>query len=177
VSEQAVTNYLVIGQVTRPHGVRGEVRASIITELPERFHWLENVFISRQADDPAPRPVPVESARLHQGHVLLKLGGINNRNDAESIRTCWLLVPEAEALPLEEGEFYLYQLAGLAVYTDGGEYLGEILEIIETKANNVFVVNGPAGELLLPDIDDVVLDIDLANGRITVQLLDGLRPA
>ena len=93
------------------------------------------------------------------------------------ITTCWLLVPEAEALPLEEGEFYLYQLAGLAVYTDGGEYLGEILEIIETKANNVFVVNGPAGELLLPDIDDVVLDIDLANGRITVQLLDGLRPA
>ena len=114
---------------------------------------MKSVFISRRPDDPAPRPVPVESARLHQGHVLLKLGGINSRSDAENLRTYWLMVPEAEALPLEEGEFYLYQLEGLAVYTDEGEYLGEYVETIETKANDVFVVHGPAGELLLPDIE------------------------
>lgn len=177
MGEPTATTYLVIGQITRPHGVRGEVRASIITELPERFQWLEIVYLSRQADDPAPRPVPVESARLHQGHVLLKLGGINDRNDAENLRTHWLLVPESEALPLDEGEYYLYQLEGLAVYTDEGEHLGEIVETIETKANNVFVVNGSGGELLLPDIDDVVLDIDMDTGRVIVHLLDGLRPA
>jgi 16S rRNA processing protein RimM len=85
-----------------------------------------------------------------------------------------LQVPKDEAIPLEEGEYYLYQLEGLAVYTDEGEHLGELVEVLETKANNVFIVHGSRGEVLLPDTEEVVLEIDFENGRMKVHLLPGL---
>lgn len=123
--------------------------------------------------DPSPRPV--ERARLHQGVVILKLGGCDTRNDAETLRNQWLQIPAEEALPLEEGEFFYYQLVGLQVETAAGEVLGELQEILQTGANDVFVVRGPGGELLLPDIPDVILDVDPEAGRIVVQIPAGLR--
>lgn len=162
--------FLIIGQVLRPHGVRGEMRVTPYTDVPERFTWLETVYLG----DENPQPVGVEAARLHQDIILLKLAGYDDRDAAESLRGVWLQVPESEGIPLAEGEYYLYQLEGLAVYTDEGEHLGEITSVIETGANNVFVVEGVRGEVLLPDIDDVILDIDFTNGRVTVHLLPGL---
>jgi 16S rRNA processing protein RimM len=117
----------------------------------------------------------VERARLHQGVVILKLGGCDTRNDAETLRNQWLQIPAEEALPLEEGEFFYYQLVGLQVETAAGEVLGELQEILQTGANDVFVVRGPGGELLLPDIPDVILDVDPEAGRIVVQIPAGLR--
>ena len=166
--------FLVIGRVARPHGVRGEIRVEIITELPERFTWLEVVHMSRTPDDPEPRPVPVEGVRFHQGYALLKLGQYDSRGDVEALRGTWLMVPGAEALPLEEGELYHYQLEGLEIYTDEDVYLGELVEILETGANDVFVVQGPRGEVLLPNISDVVQEVDVDAGRMVVHLLEGL---
>jgi len=166
--------FLVIGRVSRPHGVRGEVRVEIYTELPERFTWLDMVYMSRMPDDPEPRSVSVESVRFHQGYALLKLGQYETRGDVEALRGAWLMVPGEEALPLEEGEHYHYQLEGLEVYTEDDDYLGQLVEILETGANEVFVVQGPRGEVLLPNITDVVREVDVAVGRMTVHLLDGL---
>lgn len=122
-----------------------------------------------------PRPMPVERVRRHQGVIILKLGGCDTRSDAETLRHQWLQVAIEEALPLDEGEFFYYQLLGLQVETATGEVLGELHEILQTGANDVFVVQGPGGELLLPDIPDVILDIDPAAGRIVVQIPAGLR--
>lgn len=166
--------FLVIGRVARPHGVRGEIRVEIITDLPERFTWLDVVHMSRTPDDPEPRPVPVEGVRFHQGYALLKLSPYDNRGDVEALRGAWLMVPGAEALPLEEGELYHYQLEGLEVYTDEDVYLGHLAEILETGANEVFVVQGPRGEVLLPNIGEVVQEVDVDGGRMIVHLLEGL---
>lgn len=174
--EAAEPGFLIIGRILRPHGVRGEVRVSVHTELPERFEWLEQVYLAQNPDVKHPKHLAVEGVRLHQDHVLLKLAGIDSRDDADTLRALWLLVPESEGIPLEDGEFYLYHLDNMAVYTDSGEFLGRIVEILETKANDVFVVRGDAGELLLPDIDEVVKSIDLDAGRMIVHLLSGLRP-
>lgn len=172
--DAALPRFLVIGQITRPHGVRGEVRADIHTELPERFGWLKQVYLAADPDEPYPHVLAVEAARLHQGQVLLKLATVEQRDDAERLRGQWLLVPESEAIPLEEGEYYLYQLIGLAVYTQEGEHLGELVEVIETGANNVFVVRGAEREVLIPDTSEVIQDIDFEHGRVTVHLLPGL---
>jgi len=141
------------------------------TDLPERFTWLETVYVG----ETTLRLFAVESTRRHKQMVLVKLAGIDDRNAAESLRGQWLQVPEAEAIPLNEGEYYLYQLEGLRVFTADGEDLGTLTEVIETQANNVFVVQGAEGELLLPDIADVIQEIDFENGRILVTLLPGLR--
>lgn len=161
---------MVIGRIVKPHGVRGEVRVEIITDLPERFTWLETVYVGEED----PKEVGVESVRFHKNFVLVKLAGYDTRESAVELRAQMLLVPEDEGIPLEDGEYYLYQLVGLAVYTDEGEHLGEVVEVLETKANNVFIVDGPRGEVLLPDTDEVILDIDFEDGRIEVHLLPGL---
>lgn len=164
-------SFLVIGVVGKAHGVRGEVRVIPETDEPERFTWLEFVYVGEEA----PRPVAVESVRVNQNTVLLKLAGYDDRDAAETLRGEWLQVPEAEAIPLEEGEYFLYQIKGLAVVTDEGEALGKLVDVIETGANNVFVIQGEQGQLLLPDIDEVILDIDFESSRMTVHLIPGLR--
>ena len=166
----AETEFIVIGQITKPHGVRGEVRVKPHTDEPTRFNWLEQVYVGESSR----RLMAVEKARVHQGMILLKLTAVNDRTAAEALRGEWLMVPEAEALPLAEGEYYLFQLEGLAVFTVEGEALGTLTRVIETGANNVFEVQGEQGELLLPDIADVVQEIDFENGRMTVTLLPGL---
>lgn len=115
--------------------------------------------------------------RFHQNSVLLKLVGYDDRNAAETLRSLWLRVPRAEAIPLEEGEYFLYQLEGLAVHSTDGEFLGTLVEVLETRANNVFIVQGPYGEVLLPDVPHVIQAIDFEVGIITVALLPGLLPA
>ena len=169
VSAHTEPRFLVIGQVTKPHGVRGEVRAMPQTDLPERFTWLEQVYLGEEAE----QPVAVVSARLHKGFVLLKLVGYNDREAAEGLRGVALCIPVSEAVPLSEGEYYLRDLLGLTVLTDTGEVLGTIADVIETGANNVFVVRGER-ELLIPDIPDVVLDIDFDKGQVTIQPMPGL---
>lgn len=165
-------SFLIIGQITKPHGVNGEMRVQPHTDLPERFTWLDMVYIGERD----PQPHEVTGVRLHKNMVLLKLAGFNNRNEAETLRGQLLQVPEHEALPLEDGEYFLFQLIGLLVVTDQGLELGELVEVIETGANHVFRVTGAGKEVLLPDIDDVILDIDFDNGRMTVHLLPGLLP-
>ena len=166
------SRFLVIGRVTRPHGVRGEVRVAVHTDLPERFTWLEQVYVGENP----PSPMKVENVRFNQQWVLLKLAGIDDRNAAGTLRGAWLQVPEEEGIPLEEGEVYLYQLIGLTVRERGGRELGRLEEIIETPANDVYLVRGPLGELLLPAIADVILEIDAAAGEMIVELLPGILP-
>jgi 16S rRNA processing protein RimM len=165
--------YLTIGRITRPHGVRGEVRVEPRTDLPERFAWLERVYI-RDGD---PVAMTVERARLHQGIVILKLDGCDSRDDAEALRGQWVLVPTEEAIPLEEGELFLYQLVDMDVVTADGEPLGTVEEVLQTGANDVLVIrtqDEPSRQVLVPDIPDVVLEVDLEAGRIVVQLPPGL---
>lgn len=164
--------FIVIGQITKPHGVRGEVRVKPFTDEPERFSWLEQIYVGESS----PKMMAVDHARVHQGMILLKLTAVNDRTAAEALRNEWLLVPEAEALPLEDGEYFLFQLEGLSVQTEAGALLGTLTSVLETGANNVFVVQGEQGELLLPDIEEVVVAIDFENGRMTVKLLPGLLP-
>lgn len=166
--------FFVIGRITRPHGVLGEVRVELHTDVPERFERLERLHLTGNLDDRHPRPVTIESARRHQNVVLLKLAGVDSRDQAETLRRLWLLVDETDVEPLAEGEYYLYQLEGLAVYSDDGQHLGRLSEVLETKANNVFVVQGERGEILLPDIPDVILKVDLDLGQIVVHLIPGL---
>jgi 16S rRNA processing protein RimM len=172
VEKATEPSFLTIGQVSKPHGVRGEVCVILHTDLPERFTWLKELYVGRESFT----LIAVEAARLHQNMVLLKLAGYDDRTAAETLRGAWLKVPESEAIPLEEGEYFLFQLEGLEVMADTGEQIGRLVEVLETGANNVFRVVGPYGDVLLPDTREVILDIDFVHGRLTVHLLPGLLP-
>jgi 16S rRNA processing protein RimM len=170
VEKHTEPRFLVVGQISKPHGVRGDVRVVPYTELPQRFTWLDEIYVGEEE----PHPVAVEDVRFHKSWVLLKLAGCNDRDAAAALRGQLLRVREDQAIPLQENEYFLYQLEGLAVISEDGTLLGELVRVIETGANNVFVVQGDSGELLIPDTAQVVRDIDFEESRITVHLLPGL---
>ncbi len=173
-SKQAAANYLAIGRIIAPHGIRGEVKVEALTDFPERFKAGSNAFLGAGTEDPAARPVKISAARPHKGGFLVKLDSVPDRNAAELLRGRYLLIPAADAMPLGEHENYLHDLIGLQVATVDGRDLGELREVLFTNANDVYVVRGPAGEVLLPAIRDVVLQVDLSARRMVVALPEGL---
>lgn len=170
VEDSAEPRFMTIGRVIKPHGVRGEVRVLPLTDLPKRFEWLESVFVGNET----PRKIDVEGVRFHQDYILLKLAGVSTRDDADALRDHLLQVLEEDAIPLEAGEYFLYQAIGLEVLTVDGEYIGRVREILETGANNVFVIDGAAGEVLIPDIPDVIREVNIASGQLIISPLPGL---
>lgn len=168
--------FLVIGRITRPHGVGGEVCAAPLTDTPERFEWLERVFLAQDEDDPNPAALGVESVRWHGTLALLKLAGYDDRMRADLLRGQWLLVPVSEAIPLAEDEYFLYQLLNLVVRADDGRELGRVVSLLETGASTVLVVRGDLGEILVPNVPAFVTAIDFDAGLITVHPIPGLLP-
>lgn len=166
--------YLLVGRVLRPHGVRGELRVKIITDYPERLVQHAHFYLAHSNSPEIVHRYPVEGLRLHKKALLLKLDGCDDRNAADELRGMLVQIPVEDAVPLEEGEYYLFQLIGVRVETESGEWLGQVVKVIETGANDVYVVRGPRGEVLLPAVDEVVLELDLESKHMVVRLLPGL---
>lgn len=145
--------------------MRGEAKMEIYSQHPERIPQLRRVYFN---DDPA--PVRLLGARLHGGQALLRLEGVVDRDAAEALRGTLVRISGSQAKPLEEGEFYHYQLIGLAVFLEDGTPLGELSEIIESGEVDVYVVRRPdGGEDLFPALHDVVLEIDPVGNRVVVR--------
>jgi 16S rRNA processing protein RimM len=167
-------SYVIVGQVRRPHGIRGEVRVEILTDYPGRLVQRDHVYLaSPQSPDDVER-YPLESVRPHKGILLVKLGRCDDRDRAEELRGMLVQIPFEEAVPLEEGEYYHFQLTGIDVETETGEWLGRVADVIETAAHDVYVVHGPHGEILLPAIEDVILELDIEEREMVVHLLPGM---
>ncbi len=165
-----------MGRVLRPHGVRGEFRIEIMTAYPERI--MPGMVVSI-GPDPAADDAPeyeITKVRTHQQYLILQVDGVTDRDAADRLREQYVMVALDEAVPLEDDEFYLFQAIGLAVFTDEGEDLGAVVDVLETGANDVYVVQGPRGEVLLPAIDECIIDVDIDTGKMIVHLMDGLLP-
>lgn len=169
VDNKAGPRYLVIGRVAKPWGIQGEVKVEIMTDFPDRFSLLRKIYLGPKAV-----PFALEGFRLHQGAALLKLEGCQDRAAVEKLRGQLVQIPIEEAMPLEQDEYYEHQIVGLAVWTAGGEHLGTVDEIISTGSNDVYVVRGKGREVLIPALEDVVLEVNLAQGRLIVELIEGL---
>ena len=161
---------LSIGVIVAPQGIRGAVRMQIWTHFPEHIPSLTYVYLN---DEPTARHV--RSARVAGAVAILDLEGIETRNEAETLRGTIVRIDRDQAAPLAEDEYYYHQLIGLPVYDETGAYLGRLDEIIETGANDVYVIHDEAGnELLLPALKQVILEIDIDRGRIVARPLDYL---
>ncbi|MBL8156733.1 MAG: 16S rRNA processing protein RimM [Anaerolineae bacterium] len=170
-------DYLLIGQFLRPHGIQGEMKMRLLTSYPERLAQLKTVYLSRDPEDPKPAPREVKRVRFHQEYALVTLNDVADRTQADGLREYFVMVPIAEAVPLDEGEYYLFQVIGLRVQTVDGEELGSITEVLQTGANDVYIVESPQhGEILIPVTPDTLVKTDLDAGILIVNLPDGLLP-
>jgi 16S rRNA processing protein RimM len=159
----------VVAQVMGAHGIRGELKCRIVTDFPSRrFRRNNTVLIDGESH-------AIQAARVQGSTVLLKLADVADRDAAETFRNKDVLIRTADAVALPRGQFYWHQVIGLRVEdATSGEALGEVTDILETGANDVYVVRGARGEILIPAIKDVIKHIDPAAGRMLIQPLAGL---
>ncbi|WP_325524742.1 ribosome maturation factor RimM [Sporomusa sp.] len=159
------TDLITIGKIVAPHGVRGDVRIFPLTDFPDRFHDLKTVFI----DDVG--QLKLESARPHKKFILLKFAEINTMNDAERLSGKLIKIGREDVVKLPEGQYYIFDIIGLNVFTEEGEQLGVITDVLQPGSNDVYVVEQQGKrELLIPAIKDVVKKIDIAGKQMVVKL-------
>ncbi len=162
--------YLAIGFLRRPHGVSGEIVMDIHTDFPERIKPGRRVFVGEER-----QPCELDTVRPRQNGLLVRFRGFTTPEEVGRFRNQWVYVKASDVPPLPEGKHYKFELVGLQVTEENGAPLGTLTEILETGANDVYVVQAENGkEILLPAIPSVILKIDMERRVILVHLLEGL---
>jgi 16S rRNA processing protein RimM len=159
---------LAVGRITRAHGIRGEVAVLNLSEVPARY---EPGSVLRLEDG---RRLTVERARTHAHRLLVKFEEVPDRNEAEALRGEVLLVASDLAPSPPEGAYWVHQMVGMEVVTEGGREVGRIAEVLHNPANDVWVTRAGDREVLVPAVHDIVAVVDLEAGRVTVREVDGL---
>lgn len=166
-------NLLQVGVITSTHGVRGEVKVFPTTDDPARFKKLKQVIL-----DDGKQQIDLElvSVKFFKNQVILKFKGIDTLNDVEKYRRATLWVTRENAVKLAENEYFVADLEGLTVVSDEGEELGILDEVLQTGANDVYIVKKKgSADLLIPAIRDCILKVDFEQSTMTVHVLAGLR--
>jgi 16S rRNA processing protein RimM len=159
------TDLITIGKIVAPHGVRGDIRIFPLTDFPDRFHDLKEVVVEDAGE------LKIESARPHKKFILLKFSGIDTMDDAKRLSGKLIKVRREDAVKLPEGQYFIFDIIGLSVFTEDGEQLGVITDVLQPGSNDVYVVEQPdKSELLIPAIKEVVMKIDIVSKQMVVKL-------
>lgn len=171
-------SHLVVGYLTKPHGIKGEISVSLLTDHPERV-FASGVVVSLggrddDAPDPDLPPLRVESTRPFRGGLLVRFGGVDDRNQAELLCGKYAFRPVDELEPLSEGEHFHHQLMGLTVVTVDGRDVGSVTQIYDLSPADLLEVHGEGGVVMVPYRREIVVDVDVEGGRITIDPPEGL---
>ena len=168
-----MNKYLELGQIVNVKGLKGEVKVNPFTEDNTRFETLKKVFVKKTRGEMI--ELSISKVVYNKNQVIIKFKEINTIEEAETLRNSYILVDRDSLEPLPEGVYYIADLLGLDVYTTEDEYLGKVDDIFSTGSNDVYVVKDELGkQRLLPGIDEVLIKIDIQNGKIIVNLIEGL---
>ena len=164
--------FFKVGIITSTHGLKGEVKVFPTTDDVKRFKRLKQVILDNGKEQ---RNLEVESVKFFKQFVILKFRGMDSINDVETFRKCELLVDRARAVRLSKDEYFIADLEGLKVLDENNIEIGVLKEVMETGANDVYVIEMNDGrELLLPAIKQCVLEVDVETGFIKIHILEGL---
>ena len=162
-----------VGVITSTHGIKGEVKVFPTTDDAKRFKKNMEIILDTGKDEIV---LTVESVKFFKQFVILKFKGIDNINDIEKYKTKSLYVTRANAVKLRKDEYFIADLLGIDVWEDNGDKLGVLKDVIETGANDVYIISLEDGkELLIPAIKECILDVDVEEGKMTIHVMEGLR--
>lgn len=163
---------LQVGVIIQTHGVRGEVKVFPTTDDVNRFKKLKQVILDTGKETMS---LEIQSVKFFKQFVILKFKGIDNINDIEKYKRCSLYVTREHAVPLEEDEYFIADMIGMEVCTEDGNIFGTLKDVIETGANDVYVIeNAEHGEVLVPAIKECIRSVDVEKGQMMIHLMDGL---
>ncbi len=162
----------MIAKIARSRGLRGEVVAELLTDFPQRFDGLEDVTAVLPSGER--RGLKIESFFFQKGRIVLKFDGVNSIEEAEVLRDAEVCVGEAEAVELDEGEYFDWELEGCEAETVGGEKLGTVREVMRTGGTEVLLIDGAEKELMIPFAEAICIEVDIEGKRIVVDPPEGL---
>lgn len=163
---------LKVGIITSMHGIKGEVKVFPTTDDIQRFTYLKDCIMDTGKQK---LPMEVEGCKFFKNQAILKFKGYDNINDVEKYKNATLWVTRENAVPLEEGEFYIADIIDAKVYEEDGNYLGILTDVMETGANDVYVVKLETGkELLIPAIPQCIIDVNVEESKMVVRLMKGM---
>ena len=165
-------NLLQIGVITSPHGLQGEVKVFPITDNVQQFKKLKEVILDTGKEQ---LMLEISGVKFFKKFVILKFKGIDNIEEVEKYRQKELLIKREQAEQPQKNEYFIVDLIGLQVFTEDGEEFGTLTDVMQTGANDVYIITSPEhGEVLVPAIKDCILKVDIENKRMDIHLLDGL---
>ena len=171
--EDGLEDLLQVGVITTTHGVRGEVKVFPTTDDANRFKKLKEVILDTGKEQ---LPLEIAQVKFFKNLVILKFKGIDNINDIEKYKGKSLYVTREHAVKLKKDEYFIADLIGMRAVTEEGEELGTIKDVLQTGANDVYIIKKDGeDELLVPAIKDCVKNVDIEGGVMTLHLLEGLR--
>ncbi len=167
--QEDIPEDVTVGRIVSAHGISGGVRVQVMSDVPHRFDPGQSLCIGGRSYQIS------SSAPASRSQVILRLQDIDTIGAARGLVSQSVTVPRSSVPQLREGEYYHFQLLGMRVLTEEGECLGRVQEILETGSNDVYVVSGESGEVLIPALTEVIREVRLNEGLIVVKLLEGLR--
>lgn len=167
MTNEAAEPFVLVGRILAPVGLQGEVRVEVSSDVPHRFSPGAFLYVEQEA-------YAIRRSRSVRQGLVLDLVGVDSRAHAESLRGKALEVTVSDVPPPPEGSYYYFQMLEMHVFTQEGDYLGEVVEILPTGSNDVYVVSNGKKETLVPALADVVVDVNLEAKRMTVSLPEGL---
>lgn len=163
---------LQVGVISSTHGVRGEVKVFPTTDDVKRFKKLKEVILDTGREHLV---LEIEGVKFFKQFVILKFKGMDNINDIEKYKGKSLLIDRKHAVKLKKNEYFIADMIGLNVYTEDGEKFGTMKEVLETGANDVYIIDSPKyGEVLIPAIKQCILKVDIEHGKMVIHLMEGL---
>lgn len=167
-----MNDFLEIGQIVNSYGIKGFFKVVPFTDNITRFDDLKNIYIEKNKKL---EKKEIEEVKYHKNLVLLKIKGIDDINDTEQYKNCYLKIDRKNAAKLPEDSYFITDIIGIEVFTEDGELLGNVIDVFPTGSNDVYVVKDELGkQILLPAIGDVVKNVDIISKKMTVKLIAGL---
>jgi 16S rRNA processing protein RimM len=163
---------IAVGRITRSVGLKGELNVALLTDSLQRFEKLKTVWIG--TDESRAAKHAVAAARVTSSAVVLKLKGIDSRTAADSLRGQLIFVGTKDAIVPKKGSYFIHDIVGMSVETESGEEIGSVRDVLQLPANDVWVVRGARGEILIPAIKDVIRSVDVQRRRVVIRPLEGL---
>ncbi len=162
---------ITIGKITKNQGNKGEVKVSILTDFPERFYDLDKIIVENNNQQ---QEFNIENIRYHKQALILKLKGINDIQQALSLKNKYIKIKEKDLIPLKKDEYYIYQLLGCEIITLDNKKIGHLKEVETNKGTDIFLVEGHNKDYMIPASKNIVKEINLQENRIIIDPISGL---
>ncbi|MBC5635939.1 ribosome maturation factor RimM [Ornithinibacillus sp. BX22] len=162
-----------VGKIINTHGIRGDLKVLRVSDFDDRFKVGNLLYLV--TNQKVIRELEIDGHRIHKGFDLIHFKGLDNINDVEHFKGSTLKIKESQLTELDENEYYYHEIIGCEVFTTDGDSIGKVKEILAPGANDVWVVKQPKGkDILIPYIEEVVIEIDVDHKRIMIEPMEGL---